>query len=251
MNAPGAVEVPLPGRSAMMHLATRMMSSVGDLSQVPRLGNWCRQRGRRDAVFVHVPKTAGKTLVHELEFCRLVSIPAIRFRSPWCGRLTFGHIHYPTLCRDGYVPDAFRRAAFTFTFVRNSWDRVVSLYHYLRGRRWAMHPQTSFRAFLYLIRDHAFESPGLFNAVGLSQAASQLAWIRSEGVEFVTFVGRYENLAADLAIVAGELGCPDAVLRSRINTSSRGPYRDYYDADLRDVVARVYAEEIDRFGFRF
>jgi hypothetical protein len=202
-------------------------------------------------LFVHIPKTAGQTVAHELDVCKLVSIPAIRFRSPWCGRLTFGHIHYPTLCQHGHVPDAFRRTAFTFTFVRNSWDRLVSLYHYLRGRRWAMHPSTNFRTFLYLVRDHAFEEPGLFNAVGISQAASQLAWIRSDGTEFPSFIGRYENLAADLAIVAGEIGCPDAALRSCLNPSSRGHYRDYYDAELRDLVANVYEEEIDRFTFRF
>jgi hypothetical protein len=235
-----------------MNRTTRhIMSSACDASQLPRLGHWLRQRHRRNAVFVHVPKTAGKTVAHELDVCKLVSMPAVRFRAPWCGRLSFGHMHYPTLCHAGHVPESFRRTAFTFAFVRNSWDRMVSLYHYLQDKPWGMHPRTSFRSFLYLVRDHAYEAPGLFNASGLSQAASQLMWIRDGDREFTDFVGRYETLAADLATVAGELGCRAVTTRTWINMSSRGHYRDYYDPELRGLVAKVYEQEIDRFAFRF
>lgn len=238
-------------KAVLSHCARHPLAAMSDLSQVPRLRNWRHQRGRRNAVFVHIPKTAGKTVSHELDVCKLVSMSAVRFRSPWCGRLSFGHIHYPTLCRAGHVPTSFSASAFKFAFVRNSWDRMVSLFHYLKSRRLALHSATSFRSFLYLARDQAYDSPGLFNASGISQAASQLVWLRDGDREFIDFIGRYETLAADLSVVAGELGCPGAALRVHINQSPRGHYREYYDAELRALVAKVYEDEIDRFGFQF
>jgi hypothetical protein len=237
--------------AALSHMARKPLTSVAYLSQAQRAYNWMRQRGRRNAVFIHVPKTAGMTVAHDLDICELVSILAVRYSSPWKGRLSFGHMHFPTLCRMGYVPGSYSSTAFTFAFVRNSWDRMVSLFHYLQRRRRAMHPSTSFRSFLYLVRDNAYDPPALFNAVGISQAATQLAWLRDADREFPDFIGRYENLATDLATVAGELGCPHVSLRTRINQTTRGHYRDYYDSELATLVAKVYEEEIDRFRFRF
>jgi chondroitin 4-sulfotransferase 11 len=198
-----------------------------------------------------VPKTAGKSVAQDLDVSKLVSVSAVRFRSPWCGRLSFGHLHYPTLCRAGHVPAHFQKSAFRFAFVRNSWDRLVSLYHYLQARGLGMHQRTSFATFLHLVRDHAFEPPGLFNAVGISQAASQLEWLRDDGREFAHFIGRYERLSNDLAVVAGELGCPQVRLQAWSNASKHGNYRDYYNAELRGIVAKVYEEEIERFEFQF
>jgi hypothetical protein len=37
----------------------------------------------------------------------------------------------------------------------------------------------------------------------------------------------------------------------RLNVSRHGPYRDYYDAELRELVAALEAPVIARHGYRF
>ena len=79
----------------------------------------------------------------------------------------------------------------------------------------------------------------------------QIAYLdaTSHGRE-VDFIGRTENLAADLRVVQERIGVtPQAPPRR--NRSTHGHYRDYFTDAARRRVAEVYAEDIDRFGYTF
>jgi hypothetical protein len=75
-----------------------------------------------------------------------------------------------------------------------------------------------------------------------------------DGDVSVDFVGRYESLADDLKIALGHVGFePTAELPRAKTTFRRGnaPYREYYDEDTRDIVARWYAREIELLDYAF
>jgi hypothetical protein len=62
--------------------------------------------------------------------------------------------------------------------------------------------------------------------------------------DLIAFV-RLANVPQSEALV-------DAIRQSPANNESmRGDYRDYYDADLRDLVGRSSRWMIDRFGYTF
>jgi hypothetical protein len=67
----------------------------------------------------------------------------------------------------------------------------------------------------------------------------------------VDFVGFYENLAEDFAMVAKKIDCP-ATLREENRLGGRErDYRQYYNDETRNIVAEAYAEDIALLGYSF
>lgn len=71
-------------------------------------------------------------------------------------------------------------------------------------------------------------------------------------------LARFENLGADVTAFLKENRIPNKLklrtaLRTapRKNTSSHGPYRDYYDEEARDLVASADRAIIERYGYEF
>lgn len=146
---------------------------------------------------------------------------------------------------DGILsPDEIARM-FTFTLVRNPWDRVVSYYHWLQAQSFdhpavALARSLSFPAFLTapLIQDSLARSP----ARSYMQDAT--------GQERCTHYIRLEAFEQDAVPVVAHLGFP--LILPHLNASQRPQdYRESYDATTREIVADLCAEDIARFGYRF
>ena len=199
------------------------------------------------AIFIWIPKTAGTSLGAALEsldvFHRLVEEDlwgriAEEERSRW---RTANLQH---LCVEGvkhYLIDAAWEDCYSFSFVRNPWDRLVSFYEYSRTSisnpdsiQYGKAPLGSFEQWFE-------ESPII----------DQLYYLRDrDGQIPINFIGRFETLGSDFAKVCDDLGLPQASL-PKLRASKRGNYRDYYDTALKKKVAEKYAEEIEVFKYVF
>ena len=92
----------------------------------------------------------------------------------------------------------------------------------------------------------------------------------AEGELLVDFVGKYENLQIDFAVVCSRLGINRSVLphRNASNDKNSGfkliiqkfisaspekkiPYTAYYDDELREYVGLLYAKDISTFEYEF
>lgn len=205
-----------------------------------------------DVLFIWVPKTAGSSLWNALRvgagmerFDDVDSLPRHGARGP----ITYVHMGVAALVAAGHVDQFFVERAFSFTFVRNPFDRLVSLYAHLRdhGR---IDTALDFGAFVQRVSE-GVESVGLINYVGLSQANPQVAWLRgADGGFLPDFVGRYESLGDDFSRLCEDLGI-ESRLR-HLNRSDRDTgYRPYYDDTTRSIVESVYAEDLELFGYSF
>jgi len=236
-------------------LATWMRPVGGILRRagVTRAWNGYRCRTEPDAVFLWVPKCAGTSLWTSIvgeDRPYLASPREVRELFPQRGMVTFGHQSYTQLVEKGLVTREFDQRAFKFAFVRNPFDRTVSLFHYLKGTR-HLHENTSFRTFCYLIRDRAFSPVGLFNHYGLSQCSPQHEWlVDSQGKLIVDFIGRFENMQEDYEKLADRLGAHSRSLM-HLNRTERERYSDYYDEESREIVETFYRGDLDRFGYKF
>jgi hypothetical protein len=70
----------------------------------------------------------------------------------------------------------------------------------------------------------------------------------------VDFLGRYENLEADLAHVMQQIGLETGLQLGRLNSNHRDSsisYRDWYDDEARELIRRTYAREIELLGYDF
>lgn len=136
---------------------------------------------------------------------------------------------------------------FKFVFVRNTWDRLVSFYEFLRSepRRMERRPEAKHLADFDTFIRHLVSDVGDWPRFRFRQ----LPWMRW-GVDFV---GRFENLDEDWRALCRIVGVEHSPLRRKGIRISKAPrdHKEYYDGALRDAVAGYYADEIERFGFKF
>jgi hypothetical protein len=141
--------------------------------------------------------------------------------------------HMPASVIRTYVGEKVWRSYFKFSFERNPWDRQVSWYqHKMKSRAGGTRP--SFDAF---------------------NSDRRRAWVENwdlyaiDGNIAIDFVGRYETLAEDFAMVAGRLGLKGQVALPALAASR--DYRALYNDQSRDLIASWYAPEIREFGYEF
>ena len=188
---------------------------------------------RQRCIFVHIPKCAGSSLAEGL-----------------LGQRNIGHI--PLYWHQLADPERFDDY-FKFAFVRNPWDRLVSAYLYLqrggaprRDRGWSRLVQRfpDFDAFV-----QHWLSPENARRSLLFLPQHEFVCDRF-GLPGVDFIGRFENLAEDFASVAACLAMP-ARLPEVNRSPERQPYQEYYTQASRELVAQVYARDLQWFGYRF
>jgi hypothetical protein len=73
--------------------------------------------------------------------------------------------------------------------------------------------------------------------------------VDESGNLLVNFVGKFENLDEDFQSICRKVGISASL--PHVNKSKRTCYQDYYDPETRDLTARLYAEDIERFGYAF
>ena len=79
----------------------------------------------------------------------------------------------------------------------------------------------------------------------------QTKWIKNDGKIAVDFVGRFENLDADFQVICEALGINPVPKLPHFNPGEHRPYQEYYDDETRAIVADVYADDIETFGYTF
>ena len=207
-------------------------------------------------LYIHIYKTAGTSLRAVLDCYASAPWSYTMNRSRVLQRFDRWGVHLPT--RYGQVVgkhlklhearvllgDRRMSDLWSFTFVRNTWDWLVSIYHYILKDRY--HP------------DHAYVS-------SLGSFEKFIEWYITEGkYEFqsdfilnedgavgVDYVARFDNLAEECLFIGERLGLPLSTLPHHNVSSRLRDYRSYYSDALVARVEGVFKADIDRFAFRF
>ena len=184
------------------------------------------------SIFIHVPKIAGSSIAKALYGVE--------------------QGHYPCFLFEAISQRKFKES-FKFGFVRNPWDRVVSAYHYLAqggkieaDRTWARAHLAGVRDFSDFVRNRLI-CPLVRESIHFRSQTYFLC--DHTGRIAVDFLGRFESLDRDFQVVADKVK-PGARIRQS-NSSSHNDFRTYYEADTRDLVGRIYGEEIAKFRYTF
>lgn len=174
-------------------------------------------------IFVHVPRTAGTAIRQAL-------------------RLGTGELHTPALELRHRLGSREWSARFSFGFVRNPWDRVLSLYRKLQP---AGAPE-GFREWVL----GGFPAP---RRDGVNVAAPMLELLGDGRRPIVDFIGRYEELAFCWARIRARVAprwrYPVPETLPRIDSTGGEGCQRWYDPELLDLVARRYAGDIAVFGY--
>lgn len=129
------------------------------------------------------------------------------------------------------------RAAFSYGFVRNPWDRAVSIYHRTRDC-----PDMPFRDWALLRRDRERTE---------AERLKPIDWMRpcAWWMMGATFVGRFERRAEHLRLLAKMLERP--VPENHDGATEREPYPAYYDRETRAWVEEEYNADVILYGYRY
>jgi len=148
------------------------------------------------------------------------------------------------LREDGY------NSYFKFCFVRNPWDRLVSLYHYTVQKEAKIYAEKGVKLSQFnqqIINAGSFDNWVKTGNLG----ASQFQFLSdTNGKLLVDFVGRSENLQADFSYVCGLLGMPNIIL-PKVNVSKHKKYQEYYSDETKHIAAKRFAKDIELFGYTF
>jgi hypothetical protein len=202
------------------------------LSVAPVEDPWVGEFPIHGMIFVHVPKTAGSSLV--------------------AGLFT-GDPHYHRPIRNYYITHRARAAAaWKFCFVRNPWDRMLSAFSYLKQgqgttdqddcfAREVLYDVADFEDFLRRLEARDFRR----RVMRFVHFETQSYWITLPGVNRpeMNFVGRFERIIEDVQVVRTRLGLPPGSL-DRQRPSNRLPYREAYTDRGRDLVANLYDTDL-------
>lgn len=204
---------------------------------------------RHRFVFIHVPKSAGRSMKQSLETLpgnnsRWVAAsnhePFSVFRTKWRERCSLAD----RILRRS--PDGYR----TFGFVRNPWDRIASLYRYLvekSTRKPGVASLKSFDDFLLQLDD------GVAWIGNLHSMRLQTNFFTDEhGRTTIDFAGHFEHLAEDVPRVAELLGIDFRMPHVNRTSNSDRDYRQAYRADrLVEIIRNRFASDIEQFGYEF
>jgi len=139
------------------------------------------------------------------------------------------------------LPRAMFDEYFKFAVVRNPWAWLVSMY--FRFGTTESH------------RHHRVVSKLSFPEyvdweIGRDKRHQHLFVCDDDGSLLVDFVGRLENLSADLASVCERLGIEHEPL-GRVGARKHEDYRSYYDDALREKVCAHWRRDVELFGYDF
>lgn len=189
------------------------------------------------AFFVHIPKTAGTSLIEALDF------------------EVNGYTHCPARSLKVIYPDLFE-TYFKFSVVRNPFDKFVSAFEYVtqktdwsRQKNWSKrnvrgatfsefvaHLQSS-RSYRQQVLNYEFFLPQTFFLED------------NNGKLLVDFLMRFESLNEDYNQLR-KMRFPNAKqLPHARKNKNRGKWQDYYDETSEAFVKDYYAEDFERLNY--
>ena len=219
-------------------------------------------------IYVHINKTAGSSI--EIAFDN---------QQPPKQHLAFRH----------YCEKYDTKKYFTFSFVRNPWDRMVSWHLWLnrqkfwydgmpkfdgmvgipeKGVNFGGHPSVNESWYLPLKKDfktflkkiETSKNVNISKKDNLSEenyhegrwVASQTEWLKNtRGRVSLDFIGRFENLQEDFDSICDKIGKKKIKLLEAKKLNKRPHYSSFYDDESISIIERLYKDDIKRFNYEY
>ena len=130
--------------------------------------------------------------------------------------------------------------SFKFAFVRNPFDRFVSVCFFL-NRKNPLFMENPLAWMKSAIAHPRFQQRVLVQpqVVQLQDQHNNLA---------MDYIGRYESLQESMDYICAKLGKPSIGLKIK-NQSKHKSYKEYYDDELKELVSNFYQQDIVAFGY--
>lgn len=192
-------------------------------------------------IFIHIPRTGGTSIEKAI----------LNNRSGWWG------IHAPSkhlnasIAKKIYQP--YWGDYFKFSFVRNPWDRMVSLLKYGKFYGVELGVEGELLIDKYLKKFNKVEyDTRFFNLKQFEnfKQKPQSVYMNILGEE-MDFIGRFENLQEDFNNVCDLIKVNSQKLENLEKSPQRGEYSSYYNHINKSIIKNKYLLDIEEFNYSF
>jgi hypothetical protein len=211
----------------------------------------------KNFLFIHVPKTGGTSLTSILKQYSKLNPLLLRAtgvylddrgfeRYPLTYNLLGPPRHITAIDAKNHYGDDFFASKFSFAFVRNPWDLVISEFFYIkRETRHYLHKHVKnmncIKEFLYLKKQNWGKT-----RFGLSQ----MNFVADTNGELILdFVGKFENYQKDSQYILDKIGLNIEIPHE--NITKKKHYVEYYDTESKQLVGEMFASDIEQFKYEF
>lgn len=198
---------------------------------------------KKPIVFLHIPKTAGQSIDKILK--------------EKISKDKYFYFHGKKVIKENLE---IVKKGFTFCFVRDPWDRMVSNYFYSHKMYNLLEKNTD--TSIHQLRVNIVEKTNSFEEYVYwiykyrENTLNQLHFIpQSEFIQpirkHIDFIGRYENLNKNIKKLSKVLKIP--IVLSIVNNSKerKKDYISYYNKETKRMVEEMYKADIKNFKYKF
>lgn len=226
-----------------------------------RIGSVENLEQTKNIIFIHIPKTGGSSVDLALRKSQNFvknTLPNNKF-SPFniirkIKGLEKPDQHSTALLIKNVIGEKRWNNSFSFAFVRNPWDLMVSSYQYLKD--FPRVPKTKLSAEICLrVKAMKDFTEYIKSDLGQSRITFELGnlsnWVCDKNQKIiVNFVGKLENIEDDWNYICQETGLISVPLPHQ-NKSNRRKYQDYYNEETKDIIAKRFEWSINQFNYTF
>ena len=191
---------------------------------------------RRNVIFIHIPKAAGLSVFEALFGCE-----------------SFGH--YSLGFYQRHMRSAAYQKCFKMTFVRDPYERLYSVYSYLKKGGRGKPKDLQYQAALAAVDCFETFAADWLNEQRLFEIEHlipQSCWLKNrQGTIEMDYVGRMETLDADYAHVAHQVDA-ECVSLPHVNIGSARPsvpIRELFAPHMTKNINRLYKEDFEILGY--
>lgn len=185
-------------------------------------------------IFIHIPKTAGISLIKA--FFGDVTLEG--HRSLWFYKQVF---------------DEDFKEYFTFSIVRNPWDRLYSSYKFLEKGGVNIHDENAYKMHLSKFKDFEdFVLNGLTENLlsEITHFIPQTEFIcNNKGVVSLDYIGRFEDLNKSVEILNKTLNLDVSI--DHHNPNKKVSYTEVYTEEMIEKVSNIYKTDIKLLNYNF
>jgi len=190
-------------------------------------------------IFLHIPRTGGTSIENAI-----------------CGKDWFD-VHAPSKHLTAHsakkIYAEYWDKYLKFTFVRNPWDRMVSMlkYEWFYGVKINQEKKILlddyFDKFKKVEYDERFFNANQFNDYKYIENSVYLNIIGNN----MDFIGKFENLQEDFERVCKLVGLPASKLSHIEKSQNRKKYQEYYTEETKNLIYNKFKKEIKQFNYLF
>jgi len=205
--------------------------------------------------FVDIPRTSSSSIKVELGRLYGTAYAKLNIADEGYGEKQIIPDHVPALQMHDILGNELWNEIFSFTFVRNPWDRMVSLFLYRKNAAKDIPNSMTFKQYIrnlfYYMTNMVNKKSSLFSYYGYYFSASNFISDRNGNV-IVDFIGRYENRKEDIEKISSIIDCPSLGNLHLHKINKKGiHYSQFYDAETKDIISELYSKDIELFQYSF